>query len=204
MRQGEGFVLKDYDHHIFISYPRGGDAAEWLHNHLCPVLKNQLDNEMPEEPRIFVDESIDKGSEWTMVLERALHRSCCLLTVWTPQFFRSKWCLAEWETMRLREQRLGLRTADKPNGLVYPLVFADGNCFPQEAKRIQSRLDLHDYAYPYLQFKTTAKYLDFHDKVRQVARELVKMLAYAPAWDPEWESCKPEPNEPLSIPFRRL
>lgn len=177
---------------------------DWVRNHLCPVLRRQLESEMNEEPRVFVDEDIDTGSAWPELLARKLHRSCCLLTVWTPQFFRSKWCLAEWKSMQLREQRLGLLTTENPKGLVYPVVFADGDFFPEEAKRIQSRLDLRDYAYPYLQFRESAKYLDFHDKVRQVAQELVRMLGRTPAWDSNWESFRPEPETPLAVSFKRL
>ena len=197
-------MLENYEHHVFVSYPRRGDVMDWLRNHLFPVLKRRLESEMAEEPRVFVDKDIDTGSDWPDFLAHALHRSCCLLTVWSPQFFRSKWCLAEWESMRKREEQLGLRTPENPKGLVYPVVFADGDSFPSEAKRIQAQLDLRDFAYPYPQFKEAAKYLDFHDKVGHVAQELVEMLGRTPQWDSEWESYRPEPEETSDVSFRRL
>jgi len=197
-------VLESYEHHVFLSYPRTGDVPDWVRNHLYPVLMRQLESEMSEDPRVFVDETIDTGSVWSDALYRALHRSCCLLAVWTPQFFRSKWCIAEWQTMLRREERLKLGTRENPIGLVYPVVFADGESFPDEARRRQAKLDMRDYAYPYPQFKTTVKYLEFHDKVGVVARELVAMLNRTPTWDPAWESVRPEPAPPDVGSFKRL
>ena len=82
-----------YKYHIFISYSRSGDVPERIRNHFLPVLANQLDGLLNEEPEIFVDYSIDIGTKWPDILCEALQRSRCLLSVWTLRYFRSGWCL---------------------------------------------------------------------------------------------------------------
>jgi TIR domain len=198
-------MIASYQYHIFLSYSRRGDVPEWVKNHFLPVLERRLEAEFDETPRIFLDEQIDTGADWPITLADALHRSYCLLAIWSPSYFRSRWCMAEWQTMRVREEQLGLRTSANPSGLVYPVVYSDGDTFPVEAKRIQHRKDLKDYAYPYPQFRNSEKYLEFHDQVARIAQELVNLFNDSiPPWNPDWSICTPDPEpEPVYL-FKRL
>jgi len=197
-------MVSGYEYHVFISYNRSGDVGEWVRTHFHPVLRRRLESVLKEEPRIFIDEKLDVGSDWPHSLADALHKSSYMLAVWTPSYFRSKWCMAEWETILERERRSGLRAPGHTGGLVYPVVYSDGESFPEEAKRIQSRLDLHDYAYPYEQFKKTEKYLHFFDKVTDIANELKTRLDTVPQWDAEWPRLRPDPEGPAAPHFARL
>lgn len=197
-------MLTGYEYHLFISYPRSGDVSEWVLNHFLPRLANCLESTMSDVPRIFVDEEVETGSDWPQKLADALHRSCCLLTVWTPPYFRSKWCMAEWQTFLSRERNLGFKTSENPSGLVYPVVFSDGDYFPDEAKRTQSRRDLIDCTYPQPQFRNVSKYLEFHDKVGKIAHELDQWLVHVPPWDPNWQPVRPDPLPPYIPRFARL
>ncbi len=197
-------MKEGYKYHLFISYSRSGDVPDWLRNHFLPVLENCLDTELNEEPQIFVDTDIETGSPWPDALAEALHRSCFLLSIWTPRYFRSKWCLAEWRTMLAREKQLGSQAQGDAPWLTYPVIFGDGEHFPDKAKRIQFRRDLSEFAYPYPQFRTTEKYLAFHDVMREVAGELASRFAQIPTWDPNWESMKPDPEEPSTPRFPRI
>ena len=60
--------------------------------------------------------------------------------------------MSAWKSMAKREERLGYRTPENPTGLVYPVVFFDGEHFSPEARRIQSR-DLRQWSSPYLSFR---------------------------------------------------
>ena len=196
-------MFEGYKHHIFISYSRSGDVPDWLHNHFLPVLSNRLEAVLDEDPQIFVDRDIPYGAEWPDALADALRHSCHLLAVWSPRYFRSSWCLAEWRTMLEREKALGLRPGGDP-GLVYPVVFSDGEHFPEEAKKMQYRTDLRDFAYPYPQFRTSEKYLNFHDRMVGIANDIKDRLARTPKWDGSWTEVRPEP-EPLGRQrFQRL
>ena len=104
-QDGNG-ILSGYKYHIFISYRRAGEAGEWVHNHFFPVLKGRLESMLPEEPKIFIDENIEKGSKWPEKLAQALHQSRCMIAVWSPGYFRSTWCVAEWETLLARERTI--------------------------------------------------------------------------------------------------
>ena len=195
-----------YKYHIFISYSRSGDVPEWIRNHFLPVLANQLDGLLNEEPEIFVDYSIDIGTKWPDILCEALQRSRCLLSVWTPRYFRSGWCLAEWQTMRAREAKI---IANRGDGvpicpLVYPIIFADGEHFPKEARDVQAVLDFNGLTYPYPSFKKSERYLDFHDRVRSVASDLANRLSAAPPWDPNWTPVTPPPETRPRPRFLRL
>jgi len=199
-----GTLPQGYEHYIFVSYSRSGNIPEWLQNHFVPVLRKCMATLMPDEPALFVDEEIDPGSDWPDTLANALHKSCCMVAIWTPRYFRSKWCIAEWKTMMHREKQLGLRTSDNPKGIVYPIIYADGTSFPDEAKRTQYRRDFKQFAYPYEVFKHSERYLHFHDQVSNMAEELVERMKTVPKWDSSWESVRPDTEPPFPPKFRRL
>lgn len=197
-------MTPNYQYHVFISYKRSGDVGEWVRNHFQPVLAGRLESLLHEEPSIFFDQDIDVGTDWPRKLSDALHRSCCMVAVWTPSYFRSKWCLAEWTTILERERRTGVSAGGTRAGLVYPVVYSDGESFPVEAQAIQSRLDMHEFAYPYEQFRKSEKYLAFFDKMSGVAGDLRSRLGAVPTWDANWPSLAGAPSlvgQPL---FARL
>ena len=197
-------MAPSYQYHIFISYSRAGEARKWVHNHFLPVLKARLESVLSEAPAIFIDQDIEVGSAWPQKLADALHQSCCMVAVWTPSYFRSKWCVAEWKTILERERRAGLKAPGNTGGLVYPVVYSNGDSFPAEAKQTQSRFDLREFAYPYPQFSKSMKYLAFFDKMTVVADELKTRLATVPEWDTTWPTLRPSPELPAQPQFVRL
>ena len=137
----------DYEWDVFVSYPRHGQVGRWVHNHFSPVLRECLDSVLPQQPRMFIDDGIATGQIWSNELRHALLHSRLLVAVWTPPFFRSPWCMTEWESMLAREAVLA--GGRPPRGLVYPIVFSDGDHFAPRAKQTQYRRDLTAFAYPY-------------------------------------------------------
>jgi hypothetical protein len=51
-----------YEHDLFISYRRRGDVKGWVQNHFCPRLREGLTNELPWEPKIWLDVDQEEGS----------------------------------------------------------------------------------------------------------------------------------------------
>lgn len=134
-------MAEDYIYDVFVSYRHKPPVLDWIRNHFFPLLEQWLPNAMPveHETRIFIDwDEIEIGAAWPAKLRQALKQSRCVLAVWAPEYFRSEWCLAEWQTIRERERLLGLGTEQQPEGLIYPVVFFDGEHFPQEARNAQS------------------------------------------------------------------
>ena len=65
-------VDNGYHYHAFVSYTRRGIVPEWLNNHFLPVLSECLANELPDPPKLFVDNRIDVGGLAPRPCKRAL------------------------------------------------------------------------------------------------------------------------------------
>jgi hypothetical protein len=182
-----------YEFDVFISYRRHPPVLEWVRNHFEPRLTEWLRASWPHEPRIFIDKQVETGSDWPLRLQNALVRSCLLVAVWSPDYFSSRWCMAELGTMRARERLLGLRTATDPSGLVFPVKFSDGIHFP---KRVTARIQLRDFTpwnVPTPSFANTADYVQFTKEMQSFAQELTDRLTGAPAWQEGWPVRRPKP-----------
>lgn len=194
VRTSEAREKLTYTWDVFVSYRRTGNVTNWVLNHLVPVLTRCLEDEMCRSPRVFLDTRIEIGSRWPDELAEALLRSRYMLCVWSPPYFSSDWCTAEWRSMLAREQAISMPAPH----LIYPVVYSDGDTFPPEARDVQSRLDLSQYGYPYEQFSRTEAYLDFHARVRTIAVDLSSRLDAAPDWRQDWPIIRPN-----SIPTPR-
>lgn len=189
---------------VFISYRRTQNVTGWVRNHLFPVLQNCLEDELDRAPKVFLDDQIEVGDYWPDALSGVLATSRYLLAVWSPPYFTSAWCVAEWQSMRARERALGIPGPGRPRGLVYPVVYSDGESFPPEARAVQDRRDLSAFGFPYPQFSQTPAYLEFHATVRSIAAELAASLGDAPPWQAEWPIERPEPFERPTARIPRL
>ena len=109
-------MAEGYEYDLFLSYRREGDVGEWVRNHFHDRLRNCLNSEFPRPVRIFFDVGQEPGTHWRKNIARALQRSHLLVAVLSPQYFTSSWCLAEWNTIRRREERLGFGREGDPQG----------------------------------------------------------------------------------------
>jgi TIR domain len=186
-----------YEYDLFISYRRRGDVQKWVQRHFHPRLIESLTNELAWEPRVWLDVEQEEGVQWQANISRALLRSKYLLAVWTPDYFRSTWCLAEWRSMLAREEVLGMRSVETPRGLVYPIRFSDGKHFHVTAKATECKKDFSTMNYPYESWTESSSYLAFHDLVRDVASELSDWLAddRVPTWSDDWPLRTPKPMD---------
>ena len=192
-----------YRYDIFISYRRSQVVRDWVHNHLLGELRAWLTESMPRDPSIFVDEEIEVGDHWPTALEQALLRSRCMVCVWSPPYFRSRWCMAEWKTMEARLDHLRMAGGTELPRLVYPLRFHDGDLFPPEAKDTQWR-DVTRYTDYRPSYRETAGYRAFMEEVKAMAGDLATILAAAPPWESSWPVVRPEPLDALDISQPRL
>jgi TIR domain len=191
---------------MFLSATQTAPVADWVRNHFYPLLAQWLPECTPvdHEPAIFVDfNSIDTGAEWPVSIRRALKQSRCLVPVFCPASFRSAWCCSELETMRQREAAVGLRTEDHPHGLIYPVVFWDGEFFPEHARTIQQR-NLSRWADPYPTFSQTVAYSEFLATIRTICQEIAGLILAAPMFDPAWPTLQSRPSAAPRIPLPRV
>jgi hypothetical protein len=181
--------VSDYEFDVFISYRREGNPYNWVRNHFHPQLKAYLADQLPRDPVLFIDEGMEVGSVWPDRLEEALSRTRILVPVFSPQYFRSRWCIAEWETMAEREKLLA-----RP-GLIYPVLFSDSENFPSYARE-RSWRNLKPWNKPDLVFQQTIRWIDFTDEIEKVAIELASRITKAPPWEPGWPVERPDPPMP--------
>lgn len=185
-----------YDHEVFVSYRRTPTVGRWVQNHFVPLLEARLNDIAPNTVRVFCDEKMAEGVNFPEELKLRIRRSALLLTVWSADYFRSAWCMAEWQSFRQREAMLGLFGKDNPQGLVYPVRYADGAYFHPDAQLVLCRKDFSQLNYPEDSFRLSAKYLEFDDLVKDVAQDIVDRLTALPPWKRDFPIVEPEPMAP--------
>lgn len=191
-------AVPGYKFDVFISYCRHGSVQKWLLNHFYPKFRDCLADQIAPAPRIYVDRSMPRGVHWPADLRKALRHSKILIPLFSPPYFESAWCMAEWKSMKAREEQLGLATLDRPQGLVYPILYSDSENFPMEAREI-SRWDFKQLSTPELVFQESREWVHFHRKVTEVAEDLVQLLKQVPEWQPDWPVIE-QPEPPLMPP----
>lgn len=189
-----------YEYDLFVSYNRSFEregrrvetqAGGWVKRVFYPALASWWHASSPSAGPVFFDEeSIPKGSRWPDYLARAHRASRCLVPVWYPPYFSSRWCEAEWLSMVEREQRFNVDTSNG-HGLVVPVIFYDGDTFPQPAKDRQG-FKCHNLAY----LNSAEGDAPELPRLRQwFAEELIPALKgavdRAPDWDPSFPLLDP-------------
>lgn len=188
-----------YEYEIFLSYRRSQTVGQWVNNHLIPRLTARLDEVSPVPVRVSYDFQLESGVRWPDEIKRRLQTSCILLAVWSADYFRSSWCMAEWRSFREREQLLGMFTAAKPQGLIYPVRYADGAHFHPDASLAQCNKDFTRLNYPDDVFRTSPKYIEFDELIQEMAQELVGRLSIVPPWRADFPVSEPDPLPPANI-----
>ena len=173
--------MPGYEFDVFISYRRDGNPHEWGRNHFFDRLRRCLADHLPWKPAVFVDEEMEIGVDWPLRLQRALSRTRILVPILSAEYFQSRWCTSEWQSMVEREELLGPGL----HRLIYPILYADSENFPAYARRWTWK-DLKSWNSPDLVFQQTPAYVDFHKQVEEVASELATRLQEVPEWQPDW------------------
>jgi hypothetical protein len=121
-----GGLTVDYVYDVFISYKRHSESRQWLVEHFQPLLEYHVGLELGWSPTFFRDDQdIEAGVTWPAALGQALGNARVLVPLWTRNYFHSEWCSRELATMLARENETGLRSAQRPGGLIVPVVLHD-------------------------------------------------------------------------------
>ena len=166
-----------YDYDAFFSYKRDEESDKWheiVKNKLAFWLRQELGK---QDVRIFFDsKEIRTGDQWRTTIADALKRSRCIICVWSPLYFQSKWCVSEWKTFEARGQTF-------KKDLIVPASFFDGEHFPKKAKDAQF-LDFSEFASTMPSFWGTNRADEFETKrLRPFAHDLAKKIKNAPPYD---------------------
>ena len=146
-----------YKYDIFISYKRHPMWDPWFVS-LKEWLEPWLSQELHREASIFLDqEDIKTGDDWREKISSALAQSRCMVCVWSPLYFQSQWCVAEWQSFA---KRCDMFKRD----LVVPARYHDGEHYPEAAQAIESA-DFSKYTSLSPRFWDSELALEFEQKV---------------------------------------
>ncbi len=187
----------DYKHDIFFSYKRDPltlDWHRWVKDRIVLWLKQEMGGRKID---CFMDEQIHVGEHWPESLQSALRHSRCLVTVWSPEYFQSAWCVSEWKTFLERERMI------QQQGLIAPLQYHDGDHFPVEARLVQWT-DVRSFTSSAPAFYNTVRAMELEDKLKLFASDVARLLQSTPAFDPAWPIIPAPALQPPSIGLPRL
>lgn len=190
--------VSGYEFDVFISYSRRGSAPKWLMNHFYPKLQECLADQIAPAPTVFVDKGMEKAVHWPARLEKALCRSKVMIALLSPPYFESPWCMAELRNMFAREKFLGLASPDRPQGLVYPVLYSDSDNFPSITELHRSWWDFKAVALPDMVFQESRDWIPFYRKLTEFAQDLVELLQQVPEWQSDWPAV--ERPDPVLLP----
>lgn len=173
-----------YKHDVFISYRRHNLWTPWTRDHFKKLLDGYLQQELGDEPDIFVDEQIKVGVDWVDKLAEHLATSKIMVAIFSADYFGSDWCLLELDLM-LERSTQAAQGRPRHTPLIVPVVVHDGNLIPQEALRIQP-MDLAKYRIAHINPDTT-DYHEFSKAVGRLAPDVASQIQSAPPFDPQWE-----------------
>jgi hypothetical protein len=167
-----------YSYDVIFSYKRDPESGAW-HQRVKDKLEHWLKMELNTSRIIifFDTEDIKSGQRWRSKLSVALQSSKYLVCIWSPVYFKSKWCVSEWTTF---EERGRATNRD----LVIPARYHDGDHYPQQAKDRRAP-DFSEYASTIPSFWDSPLAVEFEMQyLRPFARDVADMIRFAPEFDP--------------------
>lgn len=167
----------DYQFDAFFSYKRDPESDDWherVKDKLTFWLKQEL---MRGDVKIFYDrEDIRTGARWHTKLASALKASRCIICIWSPLYFQSKWCISEWKTFVERSEMVR-------QDLILPASYFDGEIFPPEAQATQYS-DFSHYASTMPRFWDTELAVEFENTLlRPFASDVAEIIRNAPDYN---------------------
>lgn len=198
-----------YQYDLFISFTGVITSCEkWVINDFFPTLRESFRELTSPVPRIYIYSENRKGSIWPQELEEAIATSAYLLPILTPPYFYdSHWCFAEWDAMHQRQQLLHTYGWDKSKSVILPVVYSDGDCFPEYAGKIRHVSHMFKFAYEGISTQDTPLRHGFLAEMRKVAKDILEAMPGYPPFDPSWPKMNPKvplPNAHVSHGVPRL
>lgn len=178
-----------YEYDVFISYKTGKVYGRWVEEVFFDFFKEYLDQSLGRPSKIFIDKSgIYDGDSWPARIKKAIAKSKCLVAILSPLYFQSEWCKKEFAAILYRENKLGLKTLQNPNGLLSAIILHDGDMFPKIIKdNVQCRM-WHDYALVGKGFENTDTFIHFQGELLSYATNIATIIENAPPYCETWLS----------------
>ncbi|MEO6406229.1 MAG: toll/interleukin-1 receptor domain-containing protein [Ferruginibacter sp.] len=181
----------DYAYDVFISYKRGRINEQWLNEIFFPFFQDYLNNELPHEPKIFIDTTgLTPGVDFSNELFNNLLLSKCMVSIWSPPYFRrSEWCIKEFLTMKYRQEQYKLCSTTTPKTLIWPVIYREVVPLPPIAGKL-SYLDYSEFNVVGEAFTRSDKYIKFQEKLQDDIRSIAEIITNVPALDDSLETAE--------------
>ncbi len=175
-----------YQYDVFLSYNRKFPHGQWVDEIFYPLFVPYLEDALNQKVLIFKDtEEINTGSAWPHRLKNAAVHSKCMVSIFSPAYFLSEWCMKEFAIMFYRQKQLGYLTQKNPDGLIVPVKIFDGEHFPEYANFLQM-LDCRDLFLVGEGMKQAKSYMDLQTRLQRWVYNVAKVIKNAPEWDNQW------------------
>jgi hypothetical protein len=186
-----------YEYTVFISYsrrlvvaddgePAMSAAGEWVHRVLVPHLERWLPECAPGA-KIAFDGKLPQGADPRTHVKHLLKSSCCMLAVWSAEYFWRPWCVSEWRSMQQRER--------PGKELVVPLVFSDGEFFDADARQRCQGIAAHrmrPFTFLGAEHEGNACFPDFRQELARVCGFIRDCARRAPDWRDDFPWIEPD------------
>jgi hypothetical protein len=178
-----------YLYDVFISYKRGRINEQWLKDIFLPVFEDYLNNELPHQPKIFIDTTaLTPGVDFSNELFRNLMYSKCMVSIWSPPYFRkSEWCVKEFLTMKFKQEHFKINEATIPRTLIWPVLYRDIDPLPDIASHL-SYLDYSEFNVVGEAFFRNEKFLKLQEKMQEDICSIAEIINNVPPMDPFFET----------------
>lgn len=177
----------DYKWDVFLSYSFNNVVKRWVAERFLNFFKMFLSEELapylPEngEPKVYLAANqIQGGDVLKEALREDLLHSKVLVAICSPVYFKSSWCLSEWESFRLREEAIPFR------GLRIPVLFNDGEHYERQFLDDITYVDFRDVIYFTEGGEKDPISLRFQQRVEALAKAVASAVLNAPRFDPAW------------------
>src|SRR5262245_22700326 len=114
-----------YEWDVFLSYRRRNDWPQFIEKHFLPKFRHWLEAETKQESKILFDaDVIETGEDWPARLADALAHSKTMLSLWSGEYFNSRWCKAELSMMLTRRNTVAPGRYGRPP-IIHAVVMHD-------------------------------------------------------------------------------
>ncbi len=169
--------VRDYRYDVFLSYGNNDYIDSWVKEHFIPLLQWLLEDSLGRPSEVFIaKQQKNILPDW----KTALAHSRCLIPVWSPSNFKSKWSSYELSVMIRREAQF----PENPHRLIMPAVLSGAKTI--SATHTIPQFECSDYVYPGAAFRSSSKYIEFVDKMRIWCRKVADTINSAPDWRKQW------------------
>jgi hypothetical protein len=173
-----------YQWDVFISYRRSNDWPRFIEKLFLPMFRHWLDAAVGRPSSIFFDaHDIETGEQWPAKLADALAHSKTMVSLWSKEYFNSKWCESELKQMLTRRNSVDPGPYGRPP-IVLAVVMHDSEHVDQSVADIQ-RYNLKGLCNPWIaEGSPMAERLS--QEIEALSHDVANALLRAPEYDDAW------------------